>query len=66
MQINDMPLERLRQECRARVNYTMERSEQKEFADYVMARQYYFDEAIQRAWMDLYENFLQDQENGEV
>jgi len=66
MNLDRMQLERLRQECRARVNYTMERSEQKEFADYVMARQYYFDEAIQRAWMDLYENFLQDQENGEV
>ena len=61
-----MAIERLRQECRRRVNLMMERSEQKEFADYVMARQYYFDEYIQRAWMDLYDNFRQDQENGEI
>ena len=43
----DIPLERLRQECRFRVNISMDRREQKDFADYVMGRQYQFDEAIQ-------------------
>jgi len=56
----DMPLERLRQECRYRVNISMDRREQKDFADYVMERQYQFDEAIQQAWQDLYQNFLED------
>jgi hypothetical protein len=56
----DIPLERLRQECRFRVNISMDRREQKDFADYVMERQYHFDEAIQQAWQDLYQNFLED------
>lgn len=56
----DMPLERLRQECRFRVNISMDRREQKDFADYVMERQYVFDEYMQQAWMDLYQNFLED------
>jgi len=56
----DIPLERLRQECRFRVNISMDRREQKDFADYVMERQYQFDEAIQQAWLDLYQNFLED------
>ena len=38
----------------------MERSEQKEFADYVMDKQHVFDDAIQQAWRDLYANFKQD------
>jgi hypothetical protein len=53
-------LEILRQLCRYRVNPYMERSEQKEFADYVMERQHVFDDYIQQAWRDLYENFRQD------
>ncbi len=53
-------IEIVRQECRFRVNISMDRREQKDFADYVMERQYYFDEAIQQAWMDLYQNFLED------
>ena len=53
-------LENVRQECKYRVNPYMERSEQKEFADYVMDRQHVFDDAIQQAWRDLYENFKQD------
>lgn len=57
-----MPLERLRQECRLRVNINMDRREQKDFADYVMERQHVFDDAIQQAWRDLYQNFLVDED----
>tara|TARA_R100001510_G_scaffold1214_1_gene955 strand:- start:558 stop:743 length:186 start_codon:yes stop_codon:yes gene_type:complete len=53
-------LENLRQECRDRVNPYMERAEQKEFADYVMERQHVFEDYMQQAWRDLYENFRQD------
>ena len=56
----DVVLEHLRQECRYRVNPYMERSEQKEFADYVMERQHVFDDAVQEAWRDLYQNFRED------
>jgi len=56
----DNVLENLRQECRYRVNPYMERSEQKEFAQYVMDRQHVFDDAMQQAWRDLYENFKED------
>lgn len=58
--MHKLALESLRQECRYRVNLDMERSEQKEFADYVRERQHVFDDAIQQAWRDLYDNFLQD------
>jgi len=58
--MHKLALESLRQECRYRVNINMERSEQKEFADYVMERQHVFDDYVQQAWRDLYENFLQD------
>ena len=58
----DTPLERLRQECRFRVNISMDRREQKDFADYVMERQHVFDDAMQQAWMDLYQNFLVDED----
>ncbi len=56
----DNVLENLRQECRYRVNPYMERSEQKEFTDYVLERQHVFDDAIQQAWRDLYQNFRED------
>lgn len=56
----DNELEHLRQECRYRVNPYMERSEQKEFAQYVMDRQHVFDDAMQQAWRDLYQNFRED------
>lgn len=58
--MHKLALESLRQECRYRVNINMERSEQKEFADYVMERQHVFDDYIQQAWRDLYENFRED------
>ena len=38
----------------------MERAEQKEFADYVMLRQQAFDDALQQAWQDMYQNFKED------
>lgn len=53
-------LENLRHECRYRVNPYMDRSEQKEFADYVMERQHVFDDAMQEAWRNLYQNFRED------
>ena len=62
-------LENLRQECGQWVNPTaelyalhrgMSYSAQKEFADYVVKRQYVFDDYMQQAWRDLYENFRQD------
>ena len=53
-------IEAVRQECANRVNPYMERSEKKAFALYVMERQYVFDDAMQQAWFDLYENFKQD------
>ena len=56
----DNELEHLRQECRYRVNPYMERSEQKEFAQYVMDRQHVFDDAMQQAWRALYQNFRED------
>lgn len=58
--MHKLALESLRQECRYRVNINMERPEQKEFADYVMERQHVFDDYIQQAWRDLYENFRED------
>jgi len=56
----DNALENLRQECKYRVNPYRERSEQKEFAQYVMDRQHVFDDAMQQAWRDLYQNFRED------
>lgn len=38
----------------------MDRSEQKEFADYVMMRQDVIHEYVQQAFIDLYENFKVD------
>ena len=56
----DNALENLRQECKYRVNAYMDRSQQKEFAQYVMDMQHVFDDAIQQAWRDLYSNFKED------
>jgi len=53
-------IEIVRQECANRVNPYMERSEKKEFANYVMERQHVFDDYMQQAWMNLYQNFLED------
>ena len=56
----DNALENLRQECKYRVNPYMDRSQQKEFAQYVMDRQHVFDDYMQQAWRDLYQNFRED------
>ena len=53
-------IEIVRQECANRVNPYMERSEKKEFANYVMERQHVFDDYMQQAWMNLYQNFVED------
>ena len=53
-------LENLRNECKYRVNAEMDRSEQKEFADYVMMRQDVIADYVQQAFIDLYENFKVD------
>lgn len=53
-------LEEYRQECRQRVNPAMDRSEQKEFTDYVISRQNVLEDAIQQAYQDLYQNFRED------
>ena len=55
-------IEIVRQECANRINPYMERSEKKAFADYVMERQHVFDDAMQQAWLDLYQNFLVDED----
>lgn len=59
-------IEAIRQECANRVNPSMECSEKKEFALYVMKRQHVFNDAMQQAWYDLYENFKNLQNNIEI
>lgn len=58
--MNKVALENLRQECRYRVNPAMERSELKEFTDYVVDRHNVLEDAIQQAYRDLYQNFRED------
>ena len=53
-------IEAIRQECANKVNPSMERSEKKEFALYVLKHQHAFSNAMQQAWYDLYENFKID------
>lgn len=59
-------LEMLRDTLRQAVNPSMDRREQKDFTDYVMAREYVVQDYVNQAYHDLYQNFLQDRENGEV
>ena len=58
--MNHIELENLRQECRYRVNPAMDRSELKAFTDYVVDRQNVLADAIQQAYLDLYQNFRED------
>jgi len=58
--MNYIELENLRQECRYRVNPEMDRSELKEFTDYVVDRHNVLTDAIQQAYLDLYQNFRED------
>ena len=59
-------LEMLRDTLRQAVNPTMDRREQKDFTDYVMERELVVQDYINQAYQDLYQNFLQDRENGDV
>jgi len=59
-------LEMLRDALRQTVNPTMDRREQKDFTDYVMEREFVVSDYVNQAYHDLYQNFLQDRENGEV
>jgi len=59
-------LEMLRDTLRQAVNPSMDRREQKDFTDYVMAREAVVQDYVNQAYQDLYQNFLQDRENGEV
>ena len=59
-------LEMLRDTLRQAVNPSMDRREQKDFTDYVMAREFVVQDYVNQAYHDLYQNFLQDRENGEV
>ena len=59
-------LEMLRDTLRQTVNPAMDRREQKDFTDYVMAREAVVQDYVNQAYHDLYQNFLQDRENGEA
>lgn len=59
-------LEMLRDALRQTVNPTMDRREQKDFTDYVMEREFVVSDYVDQAYRDLYQNFLQDRENGEA
>jgi len=59
-------LEMLRDTLRQTVNPAMDRREQKDFTDYVMERELVVQDYINQAYQDLYQNFLQDRENGDV
>jgi len=59
-------LEMLRDALRQTVNPTMDRREQKDFTDYVMEREFVVSDYVDQAYRDLYENFLQDRENGDA
>ena len=59
-------LENFRHELRLLVDLEMERSDVKEFADYVLARETTVDDYARQCYQDLYQNFLQDRENGDV
>ena len=59
-------LEMLRDTLRQAVNPTMDRREQKDLTDYVMERELVVQDYINQAYQDLYQNFLQDRENGDV
>lgn len=59
-------LEMLRDTLRQTVNPTMDRREQKDFTDYVMDREAVVQDYVNQAYRDLYQNFLEDRETGEI
>ena len=59
-------LENFREALRLYVNVGMERSELKEFADYVVQREHVVDEYLRQCYQDLYQNFREERENGDA
>lgn len=55
-----MELMEFREALRQRVNPSMEKSEMKEFADYVLQREDVLDDYIQMFYADMYQNFRED------
>ena len=56
----------LRDTLRQTVNPAMDRQGTKDFTDYVMERELVVQDYINQAYQDLYQNFLQDRENGDA
>jgi hypothetical protein len=61
-----MDMENFREALRLYVNVGMERSELKEFADYVLQREPVVHEYLRQCYQDLYQNFHEDRENGDA
>ena len=59
--MDKMKLEAFREDLRQRVDPSMDRSELKEFADYVLKREdYYREDYYQMFIRDMYDNYLED------
>jgi len=59
--MDKMELEAFREDLRQRVDPTMDRSQMKEFADYVLRRDYIKEDYYQIFINDMYDNFLEDE-----
>ena len=59
--MDKMELEAFREDLRQRVDPTMDRSQMKEFADYVIRRDYIKEDYYQIFINDMYDNFLEDE-----
>ena len=59
--MDKMELEAFREDLRQRVDPTMDRSQMKEFADYVLRRDYIREDYYQIFINDMYDNFLEDE-----
>jgi dephospho-CoA kinase len=58
--MDKMQLEAFREDLRQRVDHNMDRSELKEFADYVLERDYIREDYYQMFIRDMYDNYLED------
>ena len=58
--MNKMQLEAFREDLRQRVDPSMDRSELKEFADYVLLRDHILEDNYQMLILDMYDNYLED------
>tara|TARA_Y100000114_G_C11746014_1_gene321607 strand:+ start:1643 stop:1867 length:225 start_codon:yes stop_codon:yes gene_type:complete len=58
--MDKMQLEAFREDLRQRVDPSMDRSELKEFADYVLERDYIREDYYQMFIRDMYDNYLED------